>query len=272
MRFARGMPDTFDGCSSRMIVWRACLQSPYLKTLNLAFCSLLLDSGLQALAHITSLTDLNLAYCKWISDDGVSALSTLTAITSLNLQGCSQTAPHLSQGLTALHHMPGLASLNLGSCRLKPLALSALAQLTHLTELSLRFCKGVGPSDLAAIRPLQRLKYLDINGCLACTNGSVGCLRPLSSLTQLNMGFNKQLTDAALTQLTGLTHLQHLSINNCPLVTEAGLDMLLTAVPSLARMTTTESHDAEQLHNKQLVMCHGNVQLPSLEQDQVLQA
>ena len=249
------------------------MQAPRLKSLNLAFCSSLLDSGVRALACISTLTDLNLTYCKWISNDGISELSALTALTSLNLQGCSQTVPHLSQGLTALHCMRNLASLKLGSCKLRPHALSALAQLTRLTELSLRFCKGVVPSDLSALSCLERLKSLDINGCLACTDASLGCLHPLKGLRQLNIGFNKQLTDAALKQLVGLTHLQHLLLNNCPLLTEAALDLLLTALPSLAKMTTTESHDAEQLlmlHTKR-VATYGNIQLSHLEQDQVLE-
>ncbi|DBA85851.1 hypothetical protein WJX77_011838 [Trebouxia sp. C0004] len=249
-------------------------QAPCLKTLNLAFCSSLLDSGLQALAQISTLTDLNLAYCKWISNDGISELSALTALTSLNFQGCSQTVPHLSQGLTVLHCMRNLASLNLGSCKLRPHALLALAQLSRLTELSLRFCKGVVPTDLSAVGCLERLKSLDINGCLACTDASLGCLHPLKGLRQLNIGFNKQLTDAALKQLTGLTRLQHLLLNNCPLLTEAALDLLLTALPSLAKMTTTESHDAEQLlmvHTKRVATCYGNIQLTHLEQDQVFQ-
>jgi len=124
------------------------------------------------------------------------------------------------------------------------MTLGALAQLTRLTELSLRFCKGVVPSDLSAISRLERLKSLDINGCLACTDASLGCLHPLKGLRQLNIGFNKQLTDAALKQLTGLTHLQHLLLNNCPLLTEAALDLLLTALPSLAKMTTIIVHVA----------------------------
>ncbi len=254
-------------------VWLICAQAPRLKSLNLAFCSSLLDSGMRALACISTLTDLNLAYCKWISNDGISELSVLTALTSLNLQGCSQTVPHLSQGLTALHCMPKLASLNLGSCKLRPHALLALAQLTRLTELSLRFCKGVVPSDLSSVSCLERLKSLDINGCLACTDASLGCLHPLKGLRQLNIGFNKQLTDAALKQLLGLTHLQHLLLNNCPLLTEAALDLLLTALPSLMKMTTTESHDAEQLlmlHTKR-VATYGNIQLTHLEQDQVIE-
>ena len=254
--------------------WIVCVQAPYLKSLNLAFCSMLLDSGVQALAALTSLTDLNLAYCKWITADGVSALSTLTALTSLSLQGCSQTAPPLNQGLTALQCMPGLATLNLGSCKLKPLQLSPLAGLTQLTELSLRFCKGLLPADLAAVSSLHRLGNLDINGCLACTDASLSYLRPLRYLQKLNIGFNRQLTDAALARLTGLTHLQHLSVNNCPLMTEAALDLLLAVLPSLTKLTTTESHDAEQillLHNKRVPSCFASFSVPDAEQGHIVE-
>ena len=248
------------------------MQAPCLKSVNLAFCSLLLDAGVQALSRLTSLTNLNLAYCKWISNDGVSATSTLTALTSLNLQGCCQTAPHLGMGLKALHCMPHLVDLNLGSCKLAPGALLHLAALTQLLELSLRFSKGATASDLTAIKTMHRLRHLDLNGVMACTDASLTVVSGLKYLQKLHIGFNRHLTDAALAHLTGpgLSHLAHLAINSCPLVTEVALESLLATLPSLAKMTRNETQDAEQLlllHNKHVSACYASLTLPDVEQE-----
>lgn len=255
------------GCPCRDIT--PIMQAPCLKTLNLAFCSLLLDAGVQALSGLTSLTNLNLAYCKWISDDGVSATSTLTALTSLNLQGCCQTAPHLDQGLKALHCMPYLVDLNLGSCKLAPGALLQLAASTELLELSLRFSKGAMPSDLNAIKAMHRLRHLDLNGVMACTDASLCNVSGLHYLQKLHIGFNRHLTDSCLAHLMepGLPHLTHLAINSCPLVTEVALECLLAALPSLAKVTRNETHDAEQqllLHNKHVNACYASLPPPDV--------
>ena len=250
------------------------LQASNLKSLNLAFCSMLLDAGVQALAKFNSLSDLNLAYCKWITDDGIGALSSLTALTCLNLQGCSQTAPHLDKGLTALHAMSGLVSLNMGSCKLKAGALLHLSQATQLTELSLRFCKGVRPQDLPAINTLHRLKQLDMTGCAACNDVSVSSVADLRYLQKLNLSFNRHLTDEALVKLTVLSNLQHLSVNSCPCMTEAGLDCVLALMPSVTKVSTTESCEAEQfllLQNKRVASCAASLQTPDGEQEAVVE-
>lgn len=247
------------------------MQAPCLQSLNLAFCSLLLDAGVQALSRLTSLINLNLAYCKWISDDGVSATSTLTALTSLNLQGCCQTAPHLDKGLKSLHCMPSLVDLNLGSCKLAPGALLRLAASTQLLQLSLRFSKGATPSDLSAIKTMHRLRHLDLNGVMACTDASLCNVSGLKYLRKLHIGFNRHLTDSGLAHLMepGLPHLAHLAINSCPLVTEVALESLLAALPSLAKMTRNETQDAEQqllLHNKHVNACYASLPSPDVQQ------
>lgn len=249
------------------------MQAPGLRSLNLAFCSLLSDAGVQALSRLTSLTSLNLAYCKWLGDDGVLTTSTLTALTALNLQGCCQTAPHLDMGLTALHCMPHLLDLNLGSCKLAPGAISHLSALTQLLELSLRFCKGVAPPDLVALKTMRRLKQLDLSGLVACTDSSLSNVSELRYLQKLHVGFNRHLTNIGLAHLMGLSHLTHLAINSCPLVTEAALESLLVALPSLTRMTRNESHDADQLlllHNKHVSACYASLPLPDLEQEHMM--
>ncbi|KAL3144635.1 hypothetical protein ABBQ38_001994 [Trebouxia sp. C0009 RCD-2024] len=245
-------------------------QAPRLKSLNLAFCSLLSDAGVQALSRLTTLSNLNLAYCKWLSNDGILTTSTLTALTSLNLQGCCQTAPHLDMGLAALHCMPYLVHLSLGSCKLAPGAITHLSALTQLLELSLRFCKGVVPPDLIALKTMRRLKHLDLSGVVACTNSSLSNVSGLRYLQKLHIGFNRQLTGKGLAHLTQLSHLTHLAVNSCPLVREAALESLLAALPSLTKMTTNESQDADQsllLHTKNVSSCYASLPLPDVEQE-----
>lgn len=246
------------------------MQAPHLKRLNLAFCSLLSDAGVQALSRLTTLTNLNLAYCKWLSNDGILTTSTLTALTSLNLQGCCQTAPHLDTGLTALHCMPYLVDLSLGSCKLAPGAITHLSALTQLLKLSLRFCKGVVPSDLIAFKTMCRLKHLDLSGVVACTDSSLSSVSALRYLRKLHIGFNRHLTGKGLAHLMQLSHLTHLAVNSCPLVAEAALETLLAALPSLTKMTTNESHDADQLlllHTKNVSACYASLPLPDVEQE-----
>lgn len=224
------------------------IQVSTLKSLNLAFCSMLMDSGVQALAGLTMLTDLSLAYCKWVTDDGISALSTLTALTSLNLQGCSQKAPHMSaHGLAALKHMTSLVQLNLGSCKLAPDAMQALSDLTQLTELSLRFGKGIVGSELANIGVLHRLERLDLRGCPGLSDATLTLVQNLHSLRSLDISYNKQLTDKGMLALTGPKALQHLAVTDCPGVSEACLDALLVSVPSIRSLSNSDSYDAEQV-------------------------
>ncbi len=59
-----------------------------LKFLDLGGCRLT-GQGVQSLTSLTALlTTLNLTWCDLISDQGVQSLASLTALTTLNLSGC----------------------------------------------------------------------------------------------------------------------------------------------------------------------------------------
>jgi len=179
---------------------------------NLSGCSLITDTGLQALAqHCTGLTELDLSSCALITD----------AVLRVLAQHCS-----------------GLTSLNLDRCRLiTDAGLQALAQrCTGLTSLNLEWCSRITDAGLQALaQHCTGLTSLNLNRCRLITDAGVQALaQHCTGLTSLDLDKCRLITDAGVQALaqrcTGLTTL---NLAGCRLITDAGLRALRQDYPHI---------------------------------------
>jgi Leucine Rich repeat len=219
---------------------------------NLSGCTLITDTGLQALAqHCTGLTKLYLAGCRLITDTGLQALAQhCTGLKELYLAGCRLIT---DTGLQALaQHCTGLKELNLAGCRLiTDVGLQALAQhCTGLTELYLAECSLITNAGLQALaQHCTGLTELDVEECDQITDAGLQALaQRCTGLTKLDLDGCDLITNAGLRALaqhcTGLTGLD---LYGCSLITDAGLRALAqhcTGLTSLTLCRFTQITDA----------------------------
>jgi hypothetical protein len=93
----------------------------------------------------------------------VGELEPCPIITSLNL---SENRKITNAGLEELQRLPNLTELNLSSCDLTDNGLVYLAKLKKLKRLNLSFCNRISIAGLKNLARLDRLVFLDIQGCL----------------------------------------------------------------------------------------------------------
>ena len=101
-------------------------------------------------------------------------ISGCAAITELNL---AENRNVTNDGLVYLKHLPQLTSLNLSSCSLTNEGMSHLIALTRLERLDLSYCNRITDIGLKLLRSLRNLAYLNLQGCVKVTNGSISKLR-----------------------------------------------------------------------------------------------
>jgi hypothetical protein len=88
----------------------------------------------------------------------------------------------------------------------------------------------LGPEGLAALRPLAKLKHLDI-WFVNLSDSDLMSLARQTQLESLTIHGCDQITDAGLMQLRTLTNLKTLSINGCKGITKEGKSALARKLP-----------------------------------------
>ena len=200
------------------------------------------DGGLKALRGLAgSLTCLDATACVNITDLGVEHLAWLTSLKSLKLDACTSLS-----GLS-MQHLSGLPGLNrLGASMWQRIGSESLLGAPRgLTELNLRWCKGLSPiiklperithtlrvlridrtrirgRSLAYILPCcYALETLTLSGCtevrLTAASSASAALAQAPSLTELDLSDCLQLLDGSIETLaSGTIPLARLNVLRC---------------------------------------------------------
>ena len=99
----------------------------------------------------------------------------------LDLRGTKVT----DAGLRRLLNLPSLKSLFLSGPKITNAGLEQIAKIPTLENLSLPLCRGVSNAGLTFLRPLYRLKRLDLRGTSVLEDGVNAMQRLLPNCTIL---------------------------------------------------------------------------------------
>ena len=174
-------------CSRLPEGWSAVF--PRLTSLNLG-SSYITDSQLESLDSMAELKSLNLAWCHPVSDSGLILVSKIKSLTSLNIKGCKKIT---SAGVASLSELPGLTELNMEGCeRVRNTGIQAISKLTALRSLTMGWCYQV--SDIGFLATLTGLKYLDLSQCwkVSCRESSF-CAAFLTTTMPIKIRTRSQL-------------------------------------------------------------------------------
>ena len=130
--------------------------------------------------------------------------------------------PERQQDGSRASKLTSLTSLDLGVCRLPASGMAALRQLTALTNLNLRGCRGQTERSLAALGALTALRYLNLYYTRLKDHG-LAKLRPLTALTRLHPSGCTELTGEGLVALQPKAALASLDLSNNYRLADAGL-------------------------------------------------
>jgi len=109
----------------------------------------------------------------------------------------------------------------------------ALAGLTRLETLSLRWCRNITDGGIAPLTSLSNsLTTLHVDGCLCISDAAFAAISHLTNLVTLHAA-STAVTDGGLYQLRNLPKLTHLSVANCSGVTHLALTLLPNGLETL---------------------------------------
>ncbi len=80
-------------------------------------------------------------------------------------------------GVARLAGLRQVVSLNLSSCSLTNTGLGTLAGFRQLVRLNLSYCNRIGDPGVKLLKALPALRFLDLQGCVKVTNGSIAHIR-----------------------------------------------------------------------------------------------
>ena len=174
-----------------------------LNSLDVSWCTSLVDDSLQDLSRLHQLRKLNFRGCYQLSDVGLQHLASIP-LHALNLCGgvcLRSTAANLSSSIQELHmsHCDLIGSLD------------GVSHLVHLRDLRLDDCYHITDADLNALRSLTALRILDLSSCHELSD--LSALEGLTDLRELSVAHNARVHD--LTPLKNMTKLQNLSVQGC---------------------------------------------------------
>lgn len=211
------------------------LKLPNLKSLDLSYVPLT-DAGVEALAKLRQLEELTFYHGRF-TDKGLKAIAGMPNLKRLDLTSCGGVT---AAGLQDLARIKGLERLSLSSTRANEKTLEALKGLKKLKELDLSRCGSIAATGnaletvatftsleslnvannswvrkrgLKALKPLTKLKKLDLTGCRSMSSTGIGYVGNLSSLETLRMSRTGTLTSTAVQALQKLTKLKELNLD-----------------------------------------------------------
>lgn len=208
----------------------------WLTCLNISQCWRVTDTGISALAGLTTLEDLDMSCCTHVNRTGFAAVASLPHLSSLTVAKM-----RLSTGsLECVGTMTGLRCLSATLCSWdttdQPLA-AAVTRLSQLTDLRLANSQSLQDEELSVLLgSLTHLQRLDIAECYKLTERGMSLLQLPLHLTALN--FNRTaVTDTALKDhVCKLLCLKQLSIMGCHQVSDSGIRHLTAAASELTML------------------------------------
>jgi len=182
--------------------------------------NLMTDDGLMSLSAFKKLEILYLRRANHISGSGLTHLTVLSQLHTLGLPGSKITGTDLSH-LTVLS---GLHTLNVSYSKITAPGLISLAALTSLTKLYMQSVIE-NERDFASLKPLTKLKLLDLQQTYCITGVALQNLASFRELEELNLGSCPKIVDRDLRCFTPLPALVKLDLRSTK-VTIRGLDDL----------------------------------------------
>ncbi|XP_075748083.1 uncharacterized protein LOC119172887 [Rhipicephalus microplus] len=207
-----------------------------LTTLNITACPIT-DVGVSLLAQkLTDLRTLNISECDLVTKDGIAVVAShLHNLRAIHMRYC--------MGLTniALKHLSRISSLEvvvLKSCskiRSKAMAFIAPGKTpSNIVELDVSFTaiNDVGARYIA--QGMQKLRVLNLSGCMVGDKGIARIARSLSSLCTLKIARCQEISDNGIKAIAcNLKKLKAIDIKGCPRTTSAGRRCLVARLPNL---------------------------------------
>ncbi|KAL1480805.1 hypothetical protein MTO96_050733 [Rhipicephalus appendiculatus] len=207
-----------------------------LSALNITACPIT-DVGLSVLAQkLTDLRTLNISECDLVTKDGIAVVAShLRNLRAIHMRYC--------MGLTnvALKHLSRISSLEvviLKSCsKLRSKAMAYIAPgktPSNIMELDVSFTaiNDVGARHIA--QGMQKLRILNLSGCMVGDKGMTRIARSLSSLSTLKIARCQEISDNGIKAIAcNLKNLKAIDIKGCPRTTSAGRRCLIARLPNL---------------------------------------
>lgn len=207
-----------------------------LRELNVTACPIT-DVGLSVLAQtLTELRMLNISECDLVTKEGIAVMSShLRSLRAIHMRYC--------MGLTnvALKHLSRISTLEvviLKSCsKLRSKAMAYMAPgntQSNIVELDVSFTaiNDVGARYIA--QGMQKLRILNVSGCMVGDKGMARIARSLGSLSTLKIARCQEISDNGIKAIAcNLKNLKAIDIKGCPRTTSAGRRCLIARLPNL---------------------------------------
>jgi hypothetical protein len=101
----------------------------------------------------------------------------LVGCTGVRELGLAENRKVTDAGIASLTALPQVVSLNLSSCSLTNEGLATLSGLRPLVRLNLSYCNRITDPGIKLLKSLPNLRYIDLQGCVKITNGSIAQIR-----------------------------------------------------------------------------------------------
>ncbi|KAM3828822.1 uncharacterized protein M6D78_013665 [Vipera latastei] len=217
-------------CSEFVKAFGSSARPPELKSLNVAFCSLLRDSTVLSLAGALSksLRVLDLSSCVSLSNRSVQAIaSSLLLLTVLRLAWCKELTDWGLLGIEEPREdcecakedleQDKMIVVNLNQQKAQEQCQTPLNALTRLQELDLTACGKLTDTSIAKVISFPDLRYLSLSLVPNITDTSLlAVARNCRSLEHLSLSHCTNLTDRGFAEAAGsLCRLQHLILSGC---------------------------------------------------------
>uniref|UniRef100_A0A670YK25 F-box/LRR-repeat protein 15-like leucin rich repeat domain-containing protein n=1 Tax=Pseudonaja textilis TaxID=8673 RepID=A0A670YK25_PSETE len=206
-------------CSELVKAFGAGARPPKLKSLNVAFCSLLRDSTVLSLAEALSknLRVLDLSSCVSLSNRSIQAIaSSLLLLTVLRLAWCKELTDWGLLGIEEPREECECAKEGKVT-KAQEQRQTSLNTLTRLQELDLTACGKLTDMSIAKVISFPDLRYLSLSLVPNITDTSLlAVARNCRSLEHLSLSHCTSLTDRGFAEAAGsLCRLQHLVLSGC---------------------------------------------------------
>lgn len=141
-----------------------------------------------------------------------------------------------------------ISKLHLNGSKINDSSLLQLRDLNKVKFLDLNGCVEIGDAGLVAVEGMGELEILTLWGCHKITDKGFESLKNLSSLRTLNIGLTgiENVTGSGLVHLKGLTSLRDLTLNILRVLDERNLEYLtgLTNLETLGLRACNKVGDA----------------------------